>query len=134
MGLVVRAPGGHLWLHVAVQIYQTSKMSLSCVSVFYFCILFSNYKICLLQVWVPGPMCSSSHTDITNLVNWILLGENLPGLHNWISQIYAGFNSSTKNYRVCGVSLVAIIVGNHCFIFLFPLLQNVSLNKRMCAE
>ena len=108
-------------------IFQMRYVKSVCLS-----FLFSNYKICLLQVWVPGPMCSSSHTDITNLVNWILLGENQPSIHNIIHHL-PGSSSSTKNDRVCGVSFVAIIVGNRCFIFLFPW-QNVSLNKRMCAE
>ena len=110
------------------QMRYVQCVCLSFITVFYFLII----KICLLQVWVPGPMCSSSHTDITNLVNWILLGENQPSIHNIIHHL-PGSSSSTKNDRVCGVSFVAIIVGNRCFIFLFPW-QNVSLNKRMCAE
>ena len=110
------------------QMRYVQCVCLSFITVFYFLII----KICLLQVWVPGPMCSSSHTDITNLVNWILLGENQPSIHNIIHHL-PGSSSSTKNDRVCGVSFVAIIVGNRCFIFLFPW-QNVSLNKRMCVE
>ena len=121
---------GYIFFNVKLDI--SDEICAVCMFVFYCCILFSNYKICLLQVWVPGPMCSSSHTDITNLVNWILLGENQPSIHNIIHHL-PGSSSSTKNDRVCGVSFVAIIVGNRCFIFLFPW-QNVSLNKRMCAE